>query len=186
MQSLVMGCCCASAPACCYSSLMCVVNNGNILTNETAQDSYQATGNSTPATGFNGTPNQCGTTGCILTLGSIGTTITIVPSTNITATWQLYSLRWNNAYDLCTILPAGSGVHSGEMNRDPSWYLKLVINRSGAGSDPAFTLDVLYRRLSQTPPQFQCPSLGVYDYFAQSTTGTYGATMSTSSSVTLL
>lgn len=184
MQSMVMGCCCGSAPiACCHSSLMCVVNNGVFTDNSGGGGSWQVIGN-TSAANFGGTP--CGSIGCTTYTGGTGTNLAVVPQATVVASWALSSSRWNNAYDLCTILPPGSGVHAGEMNRNPLWNLRLNISRTGSGFSPSFTLTVFYRRLSQTPPQFQCPSLGVYEYFSQSTTGTYGGFMSTSSSVTLI
>lgn len=196
MQSAIMGCCCPSLPECCYSTLMCVVTNG-IMTRRYPLGSfgdvtYQAMGNALPA--YTDGP-ECGSVGCTLSVFTAadiqGTWITMSPPTpagSPNATWQLYSLRWNTLYNLCTILPPGS-VHAGEMNRDPLWYLKLTITRAALFSFPAFTLEVFYRRLSETPPQFQCASLGVYEYGYQTSTllsnGVPAATMSTSSSVTL-
>lgn len=196
MQSMVMACCCPAGQSCCYSTLMCAVTNGVITRRypfgSSGDEIFQAIGNATPA--YTNAP-ECGTVGCTLSLASVahiqGTVITTNPATpagNVAARWQLYSVRWNTLYDLCSILPPGS-VHAGEMNRDPRWILKLTITRVALFSFPAFTLDVFYRRLSETPPQFQCASLGVYEYESQISTlddfGFPAAAMSTSSSVTL-
>lgn len=196
MQSAVMGCCCPTSQTCCYSTLMCVVANGVITRRypfgSSGDEIFQAMGNATPA--YTKGP-ECGAVGCTLSLATTphiqGTYITMNPATpagNVPARWQLYSQRWNTLYDLCAILPPGS-VHAGEINRDPRWVLKLTITRVAIFSFPAFTLDVFYRRLSETPPQFQCASLGVYEYEYQTCTlDNYGfpaAVMSTSSSVTL-
>lgn len=182
MQSAVMGCCCPSAPACCYSTVMCVVNNG-LITNDL--QTYQATGNATPA--FLNGP-ACGSIGCKLsTLATQvqGIFITVIPApspvTSILATWELYSVRWNTLYDLCSILPPGS-VHAGEFNRDPYWILRLKFSRSTTFG--SFNFIATYRRLSETQPDFRCPSLGVYEYvFQASTVG--GAFISSNSTVTI-
>jgi hypothetical protein len=196
MQSMVMACCCPSGQTCCYSTLMCAVTNGVVTARYNYGGSsdlvFQAIGNATPA--YTNGP-ECGAVGCTLSLTTVthiqGTYITTnpaTPNTEAPARWQLFSLRWNTLYNLCSILPPGS-VHAGEINRDPRWVLKLTFSRAAALFDPAFTLDVFYRRLSETPPQFQCASLGVYEYETQyCTLDNFGlpiASMSTGSSVTL-
>lgn len=208
MQGIVTGCCCPPSEPCCYSSLACVVDGGIISVRNYSQGQFLPQWKllqSVPPTFFNAPVNPCFTPGCRTTAtptgtpagtpgGSIDMTYdlaTTQPFTYLFAppTWSLYSQVWQYNANWCGLLT--SGPHAGEYNRDPRWFLRLIFQGNIDGTGVGFTLTAFYRRLSQTLPDFRCPSLGVYEYESHTSTNFFTTTipiasMSSASFVTLI
>ena len=201
MQGIVTGCCCPPSEPCCYSSLACAVDGGIISVRQSYLSEPIAQWKllqSVPPTFFNASINPCFTPGC-RTTGSPGGSIAVTYEQAATfpftflpyqPTWVLYSQVWQSTAGWCALLT--SGPHAGEYNRDPRWFLRLTLQGVlDDGYNTGFTLSVIYRRLSETLPDFRCPSLGVYEYESQTSTFFSGgivpiARMSTTSFVTLI
>lgn len=201
MQGIVTGCCCPPSEPCCYSSLACAVDGGIISVRADFQSVLLPQWEilqSVPPTFFNAIYGPCFNPGCRTTGSPGGSTAmtydlaTAQPFTILFAppSWSLYSQVWQLNANWCGVLT--SGPHAGEQNRDPRWFLRLIFQGTILDAyNTGFVLTAFYRRLSETLPDYRCPSLGVYEYESQTCTNFFTTTvpiarMATDSFVTLI